>query len=403
MQSDLPPLSPVVREQVERAYRTRADRVREIVECARQRFPHYRALSAEELERVSGNIDRAIGAFYLMELIEGREPDPRELETQRRSARERLAQGIPLDELVGTYRLALPILWTHLVKCLEAEGEAAKAELLHRVPLTISCNTDAVTAVTEAYVEERERRAHTYDRAIADLLALCLDEEASLDTLGAHARAHPLDPELPVLAIYCRPTPADAEVLSLVDFVRHELDAARITGVRLIGPAKEGIVVLLGERVDRAFLASASGKLRDRGWRVGLGGPAVGTAGLRRAVREGVRAAELAERLGRDEPLSDYRDLAVFDLVKAGSVQATEFARRVLGPMLDADASPAHLETLRALCANGFSRKVTAAALDIHPHTLAYRVKLIRQRYDIDVEDPDSRLRVQLAMLILGD
>jgi hypothetical protein len=37
----------------------------------------------------------------------------------------------------------------------------------------------------------------------------------------------------------------------------------------------------------------------------------------------------------------------------------------------------------------------------VHPHTLSYRLKQIRSRFGIDLDDPEVRLRVHLALLIL--
>jgi purine catabolism regulator len=99
---------------------------------------------------------------------------------------------------------------------------------------------------------------------------------------------------------------------------------------------------------------------------------------------------------------AEYGDLAVLDLVDVGSPRALEFARRVLGSLVDPGASAMQLETLRMLCRHGFSQKLAAAALGIHPHTLAYRVAQIRQRHGIDLEDADTRLRVHLAVLIVA-
>ena len=47
-------------------------------------------------------------------------------------------------------------------------------------------------------------------------------------------------------------------------------------------------------------------------------------------------------------------------------------------------------------------RKVAAAALGIHPHTLSYRLNRLREHFGIDLDDYDVRLRVELALLILG-
>ena len=85
-----------------------------------------------------------------------------------------------------------------------------------------------------------------------------------------------------------------------------------------------------------------------------------------------------------------------------GSPRALEFARRVLGSLADPASSRTYFETLRTLCRHGFSQKLAAASLGIHPHTLAYRLAQIRRRHGIDLEDADARLRVHLAVLIVA-
>ena len=75
--------------------------------------------------------------------------------------------------------------------------------------------------------------------------------------------------------------------------------------------------------------------------------------------------------------------------------------RRVLGPLVMPGASRTYLETLRQLVAHGHRIKPAAAALSVHPHTLTYRLKQIRRRFGIDLDEPDVRLRVHLALLIL--
>jgi len=138
------------------------------------------------------------------------------------------------------------------------------------------------------------------------------------------------------------------------------------------------------------------------GGRVGIGGPGRNIAGLRRAAREALRALEIGAMLGQTARAHRYTDLAILDLVGVGSANAEAFMRGVLGPLATTGASRTYLETLRLLSANGYRIKLTAAALSIHPHTLSYRVKQIRRRFGIDLDEPDVRLRVHLALLILG-
>ncbi len=75
--------------------------------------------------------------------------------------------------------------------------------------------------------------------------------------------------------------------------------------------------------------------------------------------------------------------------------------RGVLGPLARAGATRSYLETLRQLAAHNYSVKLAAAALSVHPHTLSYRARQIRRRFGLDLDDPETRLRVQLALRIL--
>jgi DNA-binding PucR family transcriptional regulator len=91
----------------------------------------------------------------------------------------------------------------------------------------------------------------------------------------------------------------------------------------------------------------------------------------------------------------------VLDLVGVGSAGADAFMRSGLGPLSGAGDDGSYLETVRQLARHGYSQKLAASALSLHPHTLTYRVKQIQRRFGLDLADPEVRLRVQLALLIL--
>lgn len=402
MPTEPPSLSPALRHMVERVYRSREAQAREIFDRCRRQFPHYRALQGEALAKFRENVDMVIGAFYRLQLVEGRGPTPEELEPQRRAARERFAQGIPLEEMVGCYQLGLAILWAHLIESIDTQADV-QGELLQRVPVTISANTLVTTTATEAYVQERERRMSSQDEVVAELLRLFAADEVPLAVLETRARSAGLEVDLPRFAALFRPATDEVSSISGLDLVRRLFDDRHLGPGLLIGRVAKGVLTLLPESARRTALADVAGKLRDRGWRTGLGGVASGAAGLRRTIREAARAVELGALMGREGPLDEYADLAVLDLVDVGSPRALDFARRVLGPLMDPASSPTHVETLRALCRHGFSQKLAAASLGIHPHTLAYRAAQIHHRYGIDLEDAETRLRVHLAVLIVAD
>jgi sugar diacid utilization regulator len=400
--SALAPLSPALRERIERAYQSRGSRVREIAELCRSQFPHYRALSGEGLASLYSNVDRVVGAFYRLQLVEGRMPTSEELEPQRRAARQRVAQGVPLPEMVGCYQSGLALLWADLVASLDADA-GVQGELLQRVPVTIAANTLVTTAATEAYVEERERRMRSRDEAVDELLRLFAAGEAPLAVLEARAHALGLGLDAPRTAVLFRPAPGSGDgANSAVDAVRGLLADRQLGAELVIGRVPAGVLALLPEGADGGALADVAGKLRGHGWRTGVGGPGGDAAGLRRSIREAARAVEIGELLALEGAVDRYADLAVLDLVDVGSPRAADFARSVLGPLADPARSGKALETLRAMCRNGFRLKLAAAALGLHPHTLSYRLEQLRRRHGLDLDDAETRLRVHLAVLILG-
>ena len=168
-----------------------------------------------------------------------------------------------------------------------------------------------------------------------------------------------------------------------------------------VGRYREGFVGLLGEDPDSDVLAAAAEGFFGDEARVGLGSAGREIAGVRRSAREALRALQIGAIVRQTERVHRYADLAVLDLVDVGSPHADDFVRRVLGPLATAGAKKMYLETLRELAANGYRNKLAAAALSVHPHTLSYRVKQIRRRFGIDLQDPEVRLRVHLALHIL--
>jgi sugar diacid utilization regulator len=397
----LPPLSPPLRARVERAYRSRESQVREIFNRSRSQYPHYAALSEEGLSSLRRNIDSMVSVFYRMQLIEGRVPTPEELEPQRRMARRRFAQGVPLWELVGCHHVGLIYLWADLGASVEADAEI-RGELLRRVPVTIAAMTHVITAVTEAYVEERERSLRSRGEAVDELLRLFAGGDAPLAVLEARSGALGLGLDAPRTAVLFRaPLDLDPTSGSPVEVVRGLLDDRHLAGDAVLGRVQEGVLALLPDAANRIELADLAGKLRGLGWRTGVGSPGTDAKGLRTSIREAIRAVEIGDLLAREGPLDRYADLVVLDLVDVGSARAAEFARRVLGPLAEPGARRTHVRTLRALCRSGFRQKLAAAELGVHPHTLSYRLEQIRRRFGLDLDDAETRLRVHLALLIL--
>jgi sugar diacid utilization regulator len=257
--------------------------------------------------------------------------------------------------------------------------------------------------VTEAYVEERERLARFREQDLDDFMQLLLAEEAVPNVLEARARALgiALD-EARAVAIFGPPTPAGIESAGVgPDDVARQL-AARMPGADVrVGRSREGFIALLPEAAEPKPLAATLESLLGDPARAGLGNPGRGIEGLRRSARQAQRALRVGIALAGAQRVHAYRDVAVLELIGIDSAGAEEFMRSVLGPLAAPGASRTYLETLRQLSASGYRLKTAAAELSVHPHTLSYRVKQIRRRLGLDLDDPEVRLRVHLALLIL--
>lgn len=386
---------------IERAYRTRRTRARIIVEECLERLPHYRGTPEPLLAEVRRNVLHHLALLYRVTLETGRPLGPEDLEFSRQLARMRAAQGVPLGEFLTFFLVGLTRAWEHLIAS-AGEDPGLRDQLVGRVSAVISNQTQLMTALTEAYVEERERLSRFREQDLDDLVQLLLAEEALPNVLEARARSLGIALDEPrALAIFSLPTAARTEGTSVgPDDLRRRLAARLPTAEVWVGRSREGFVAVLPEAPEPKALASSVEDLLGEEARVGLGRAGTGVEGLRRSAREALRALRIGIGLSGAERVHAYSDLAVLDLIGIGSAGAQEFMRSVLGPLVEPGAGRT-LETLRQLAASGYRMKTAAAALSVHPHTLSYRVKQIRRRLGIDLDDPEVRLRVQLALLIL--
>ena len=387
---------------IQRAYRTRGTRARIIVEDCLVRLPHYRGAPDSLLAEVRKSVVHHLEMLYRVTLETGRPLSFEDLEPSRRTARTRACQGVPLGEFLTFFLVGLTRAWEHLMASV-GDDPVLRAQLLDRVSAVISNQTQLMTAVTEAHVEERERLARFREQDLDDFVQLLIAEEAVPNVLEARARALGFALDEPrAVAIFGPPTSVGSERSSVgPDDLMRRL-AARMPGADLrVGRSREGFVALLPDAPEpKALAATVESLLGDDG-RVGLGGPGRGIEGLRRSAHQALRALRIGMGRAAVERVHAYRDVAVLDLIGSDATGAEEFMRSVLGPLATPGASKTTLETLRQLAASGYRLKAAAAELSVHPHTLSYRVKQIRRRLGLDLDDPEVRLRVQLALLIL--
>jgi sugar diacid utilization regulator len=387
---------------IQRAQRTREGRARIIVEACLERLPHYQGLPDAMHAEIHDSILHHLTLFYAVTLKTGRDLTDEDLAYSRALARVRAAQGVPLGEFLTFFLVGLTRTWEDLIES-ASEDPNLRAQLLDRVTPVISNQTMLMTALTEAYVEERERLSRFREQDIDDFVQLLLAENAVGSVLETRALTLgiPLAPARTVAIFAPLASREDESGGITAEEVRRGLIARLPDAEIWVGRAREGFVALLPDDVDDKPLAATAESLFGLGSRVGVGHAGREIEGLRRSAREALRALEIGMSQGNRKPVVTYASVAVLDLVGIDTARAEDFMREVLGPLIAPNVSANYLATLRQLSDHNFSLKLAAAELSVHPHTLSYRVKQIRRRFGFDLEDPETRLRIQLALRIL--
>ncbi|MDE2819460.1 MAG: helix-turn-helix domain-containing protein [Chloroflexota bacterium] len=136
---------------------------------------------------------------------------------------------------------------------------------------------------------------------------------------------------------------------------------------------------------------------------IGLGQIARDINGWRSSYRDAVQAMELAERLQTDSPLY-IGDLGVYQLILSLSDRdkLSDFCEDTLGPLMDYDMrqNADLIKTLEAFFNSHGNLSQTAESLIVHRNTLLYRMNRINEIASIDLNRPETRLALHLALTI---
>jgi purine catabolism regulator len=153
-----------------------------------------------------------------------------------------------------------------------------------------------------------------------------------------------------------------------------------------------------------ALIRRALGDDDDRrtpAWSAGLGEPLTAPAQVRRSAQEAHDAAQLGAIVLGPRHIARPTDLGVYRLLltlrEHGELEP--FTQRALEPLLrDHRHGDTLVETLEAFFAcNGNSARA-AEKLHLHRNSLLYRLNQVRDLLGQDLDDPETRLALQLAI-----
>ncbi|HWV24244.1 MAG TPA: helix-turn-helix domain-containing protein, partial [Thermomicrobiales bacterium] len=135
---------------------------------------------------------------------------------------------------------------------------------------------------------------------------------------------------------------------------------------------------------------------------IGIGRPGHGIQGIRQSHQEARQALTLGRRLQRAGQITDFDTLGIYRLILAAEhmPELHAFQDETLGALLTYDrVHKSNLtETMEAFFAANCSPKETASILNVHRNTVLYRLERITDVTGLNLDDPDTRLRLHLAL-----
>jgi purine catabolism regulator len=133
----------------------------------------------------------------------------------------------------------------------------------------------------------------------------------------------------------------------------------------------------------------------------GLSGPAAELTEWPDVYRQATQAMRLAGRLHADSTVT-FDSMGIYQLlIQLDDEPAAErFSTQIVGPLVAYDKRhrSSLVETIIAYFSHHGNVSQTAEALYIHRNTLSYRLDRIQELTDQDLENPDERLALQLAL-----
>jgi hypothetical protein len=365
-----------------------------IAAIAREVPGYRRAMEGQLGEIVRKGVEISLGRFVdSIEHPDGQDHARRE--TYVKLGRGELHAGRDLETLLAAYRVGARVSWRRFVDaCVEAGLEP---EVIYRLGEAIFEYIDALSAASaEGYAAEQMAEAGQRRRLRRRLVAL-LGQFPPPDEEVIRTAALAAGWELPrTLAAVVTDVPADDDP-EVAEAAAEQL--ARRLGQGAVGAAVGGLAC--------ALVPDPDGPRRRRQIETALEGSraALGTTESWDRAWVSVNRALATHRLLADGRLS-ADGLAVAGehlatlLLASDPILAADLAAARLAP-LDAlrDGSRDRLvETLRAWLDRPGQVQAVGEALGVHPQTVRYRVKQLRELFGEALDDPEARFELALAL-----
>ena len=235
-----------------------------------------------------------------------------------------------------------------------------------------------------------------------ELLASEIADEASWIQRGASLG---YDLSMPHAAWFVEAHDIPAWPKSLDDFI-HSMDVSvpysrRNNGILLFWPIDNARSARELKEVAANFTDQVTKRAPSAQFIIGIGRPAVAPSEWLRSQQQ----ARESWRLGKEwrgAPVTYFGDLGLYQLLTSlgSNPESARFYRKTLGQLMthDDNRNAELVDTLEAFFACHGNVSQTSSRLHIHRNTLSYRLERIESIANLDLNDPDARFSLQLAL-----
>lgn len=376
-----------------------------LVERYRSEIADYAQLTEPLIEKDVLPNSVALVEHLLASISSEASMDP-DFEVQLRdSAVRRFHQGVTIEGLLHSYRLWGLEVWQALKGVVDRTNPLEVEAALEVVDRVMAYVDHASVVVAQAFFAEVA--GITSDRSLirGDALDALLGGPVATSDVERRLAALSQSLEGSHVVIVIRggqSLGAGSQALrQLVERVRHYLRPAsdRLTlGIR----SNEVVAIYpLSESETDLEVRTASEKLARSLARtaVGIGRSRRGIEGIAMSYGEASEAASISDTLERFGQATHFRDVLLDHLGRA-SKYSTSLIEDTLKPLQEYDElrQAMLVSTLRTFYESRFSLTRSAKALQVHPNTIAYRLRRIHELTGLDPANPDDLLLLSMGL-----
>jgi sugar diacid utilization regulator len=354
------------------------------------------------------------------DLEHGRQAVADEFSGVRAGAARRVHQDVALESFLHAVRLWGKVLWETTLGCTQADVAAEQGAAL-AIAGRILEHIDLVSvAAAQGYLEELQTVWSDREVIRRDLLESLISGDGDSDQVRGLARSLRLrlSPNYIVIVVGTARRQPDELRRALAEHsgLRRVVAAVRAqllpaTGSLLVG-VRHGEVIALYPFDDAAELATAkrlcsalAGDLQDpdADARIGISSCHHGLARISTSYAEAREAAAIAASTDARGRVVAFEDVLIDSMVRA-SPHANRILEATIMPLLayDAEHKAELVPTLRSYVEAGFNLTRCAESRCVHPNTIVYRLRRIRELTGRDPHVPDDLLLLQLGLKLSG-